>query len=132
MRHRVLCLLRRRLAPVLLLPVLAGCATAAPPTPNVPVSVKGQAIAPYALHEECVKLVPGDRLEYHFTAGAPLNFNIHYHEGKAVVLPVSRDGVGSDSGVFQPRVAQDYCLMWEAGATATTIDYHFVLRRGPR
>ena len=56
-------------------------------------TVKGHAIAPYALHEECMKLVPGDRLEYHFTAGAPLHFNVHYHEGKAVVLPVSRDGV---------------------------------------
>ena len=130
MNHPMLPTLRSISVAALLLPLLTGCATAAAPAPNVPVGVKGQAIAPYALHEECVKLVPGDRLEYHFTAGAPLHFNIHYHEGKAVVLPVSRDGVRTDSGVFQPKAAQDYCLMWEAGATATTIDYHFVLRRG--
>jgi len=122
--------LRSLLAVTLLLPIAAGCATAAAPMPDVPKSVKGHGIAPYALHEECMKLVPGDRLEYHFDAGAPLHFNIHYHEGKAVVLPISLDGVRSEGGVFQPAVAQDYCLMWEAGATGTTLDYRIVLRRG--
>jgi hypothetical protein len=124
--------LRSMLVLALLLPLATGCATGGTPVPDRPKSVKGHGIAPYALHEECMKLAPGDRLEYHFDAGAPLHFNIHYHEGKAVVMPISRDGVRSDGGVFQPRAAHDYCLMWEAGAAGTMLDYHIVLRRGSR
>ena len=108
----------------------AGCA--APPRiePGRPLQVEAHSLPPYQIHEECVALAPGDRLQYRFESTAPLAFNIHYHEGKAVVMPVTRARVSSDDGTFAPLVAQDYCLMWEAGAEGTTIDYTLRLTRG--
>ena len=73
------------------------------PVPNVPRTVKGHAIAPYALHEECMKArVPGDRLEYHFyRRRAAAISNIHYHEGKAVgACRFRRDGVRGKGGLL--------------------------------
>ena len=111
--------------------VLGACATAAI-EPDVPKSVERLGIAPYQAHEECVKLVPGDRLEYRFAAGAPLAFNIHYHEGQTVVMPLSRENTKEETGVYTPIVAHHYCLMWEAGPQATTLDYRIRLRRASR
>jgi hypothetical protein len=108
----------------------AGCA--APPRiePGHPLEVDAHPLPPYQIHEECVSLVPGDRLQYRFESKAPLAFNIHYHEGKAVVMPVTRERVSSDEGTFVPLAAHDYCLMWEAGVEGTTIAYTLRLTRG--
>jgi hypothetical protein len=111
---------------------LAGCASAPPADPDAPRVVTGYALGAYAAHEECRTLSPGDRLDYRFTSTVPLAFNIHYHEGSAVLMPISREGVTADSGIFQPVVRQDFCLMWEAGATPATLEYRVsVRRRGP-
>jgi hypothetical protein len=108
----------------------AGCATPAALDVGKPLEVSGHPLPPYQIHEECMTLVPGDRLQYRFQSRAALAFNIHYHEGKAVVMPVTRERVSADQGTFAPLVAQDYCLMWEAGAEGTTIDYSLRLSRG--
>lgn len=97
-----------------------------------PKQVTGLALTPYAVHEECAKLAPGDRLDYAFTADGPVNFNLHYHDGAAIVEPISRDGVNEDAGVFAPIIAQDYCLMWEAGRAPASLDYRISIRRAPR
>ncbi len=47
-----------------------------------------------------------------FDADGPLNFNIHYHEGKDVRYPERRDALVSGSGRLQVALAQDYCWMW--------------------
>ena len=109
---------------------LAGCAATI--VPGKVREVKAHPLPPYQMHEECAKLQPGDRLEYSFTANAPLDFNIHYHEGKAVVMPLSRDKVKADSGEFKVLIAQEYCLMWEAGAGGTPLDYRVRLIRGAK
>jgi hypothetical protein len=109
---------------------LAGCATPPRIEPGRPLAVDSWPLPPYESHEECVALAPGDRLQYRFESTAPLAFNIHYHEGKAVVMPVTRERVSADEGTFAPLVAQDYCLMWEAGAQGTTIAYTLHLTRG--
>jgi len=114
---------------VLALP-LAACAAQPAIVPGKPLVVKAHPLPPYQIHEECVKLARGDRLEYTFSAEAPLKFNIHYHEGKAVVMPVTRDNVNADGGEFTALTAQEYCLMWEAGAKGTPLDYTVRLRRG--
>jgi hypothetical protein len=112
---------------------LALTACAAPTIrEGAPLVVTDRVIAPHDSHETCVKLVPGDRLDYQFKAKSPVAFNIHYHEGKVIVMPISRDGTTSDAGIFVPRYAQEYCLMWEAGPDGTFLDYRVTLNRGPR
>jgi hypothetical protein len=77
-------------------------------------------------------MVPGDRLDYRFEAQRPVAFNIHYHEGKAVVMPLSIDNATKESGTFRPLVPQDYCMMWEAGREGAILDYWVALVRGSR
>jgi hypothetical protein len=100
--------------------------------PGTPREVTGQRINPFELHEECVHLTPGDRIVYRFEAQRPVAFNIHYHEGKTVIMPVSRDDVTNDDGTFRPLVAHEYCLMWEAGREGAILDYRILLNRGQR
>jgi hypothetical protein len=102
---------------------VAGCA-ATPASPDAPREVHALGLAPYASHEECRRLVAGDRLDYRFTSTAPLAFNIHYKDGNAVVAPITRDAVTADSGIYQPLAPEQYCLAWEAGAEAASLDYH--------
>ena len=109
---------------------LAACAAQPSIVPGGVHEVTAHPLPPYQIHEECVNLLPGDRLEYSFKASAPLHFNIHYHEGNAVIMPVTRDKVQVDSGRFEVIVAQEYCLMWEAGAAGTPLDYTVRLIRG--
>jgi hypothetical protein len=85
---------------------------------------------PYAMREECFSLEPSDRIAYHFSSTTPVAFNIHYHDGNAVVEPVSRERAKEDSGELVADRAQTYCMMWEAGAESALIDYG--IRRLPR
>jgi hypothetical protein len=109
---------------------LAACAAQPTIVPGKVREVKAHPLPAYQMHEECANLLPGDRLEYSFDAEAPLHFNIHYHEGKAVIMPLTRDNVKSDRGEFRVLLAQEYCLMWEAGRTGTPLDYRVRLIRG--
>jgi hypothetical protein len=120
-----------RIFTVLFAMTLPACA-GEPVRPGAPKVVMGQIIAPFALHEECMQLLPGDRLDYAFKSQMPLAFNIHYHEGKVVIMPISRENATEDIGIFRPHFAQDYCLMWEAGALGAIVDYRVALTRTAR
>jgi len=100
----------------------AGCATQ-PQRLDVPKIVSGLDLAPYALHEECFALVTGDRVGYRFNARYPVAFNVHFHEGNAVILPVDVKSTVEESGDFTADREQVYCLMWEAGAQGSALDY---------
>ena len=106
----------------------AACASA-PAGPDAPKKVAAQNIAPYAQHEECLPLAPGDRLDYRFTSSSPVAFNIHYHERNSTIMPVVREGVTADSGIFQPSARQEFCLMWEAGGVPVLVSYRIAVRR---
>lgn len=108
---------------------LAACAAQPTIVPGKPLAVKARALPPYQFIEECGKLQAGDRIAYEWEAQAPLKFNIHYHEGKAVIMPVTRDDAKADRAEFKALVAHDYCLMWEAGAQGTLLDYRVRLIR---
>ncbi|HSV17414.1 MAG TPA: hypothetical protein VLR71_03325 [Casimicrobiaceae bacterium] len=108
--------------------LVAGCASG-PANPDAPLEVNGQNIAPYASVEECRTLAPGDRLDYRFTSTSPVAFNIHYRESNAVIMPIVREGVVADSGIFQPIVAQRFCVAWEAGAVPVAVSYRIAVRR---
>lgn len=110
--------------------VLTGCATPEllPWQPRV---VDRLVIAPYASHEACASLASGDRLDYRFGSSAPLDFDIRYRDGIAVVAPLVREESKGDSGTFEAHTPQRYCLTWQAGAAGAVIDYRMMLRRGP-
>jgi hypothetical protein len=87
-------------------------------------------LAPFATHEDCVDLVPGDRLDYRFESNAPVKFNISYRDSDMIVQPITRDDILADAGVFAPRIKSRYCLNWEARASGALVDYHAAVRRG--
>lgn len=99
-----------------------ACATA-PDRLEAPKVVTGIDIAPYGVYEECVLLQAGQRIGYLFRAAAPVAFNIHFHDGTAVIEPVSAASTQGESGEFSADRDQTYCLMWEAGAAGSVIEY---------
>ena len=101
---------------------LAGCAED-PYRLDAPRSGAGVELAPYAIHEECAALAPGNRIDYYFTSTAPVAFNLRYHDGNAVIMPIVRERVTEDSGAFTADRKQVYCLTWEAGAQPTLLYY---------
>jgi len=63
--------------------------------------------------EPCLKLAAGERLEFSFSAAAPLDFNIHYHTSdNRVYFPVQGKSISSREGVYIAPATRDYCLMW--------------------
>ena len=105
---------------------VAACTTLHDPrTPKV---VEGRSLAPYAVHQECVRLADGDRLDYRFVATEPVRFAIQYREGVAVLEPIVRDTTNEDAGIYPVRESRAYCLVWEAGASGALLDYRFVAR----
>jgi hypothetical protein len=119
--------MRGRAIPAGIVFVLSACAT--PDAGDLPKIVQGQPLPSYQIHEECLALKPGERVLFRFESTEPVDFNIHYHEGKIVVMPLTRDKSTGDAGVFATPVAQDYCLMWEAGRAGALLDYRIRLRR---
>ena len=69
-------------------------------------------VAPGKFAEVCGKLARADSVAWRFDASGPLNFNIHYHEGKDVRYPERRDALAGASGRLQVALDQDYCWMW--------------------
>ena len=101
---------------------LTACATA-PDRLEVPKVVVGLEISPYGAYEECVELQIGQRIGYLFRSTAPLAFNIHFHDGNAVIEPVSSSSTQGESGELAADRDQIYCLMWEAGTGGGIVDY---------
>ncbi|HEX8011248.1 MAG TPA: hypothetical protein VF814_09970 [Casimicrobiaceae bacterium] len=99
-----------------------GCETA-PQRLEAPRSASGVELAPYAVHEECFRLAAGERIDFYFVSTAPVAFNLHYHEANAVILPIERNNATEASGDFTADRNEVHCLMWEAGAEATLLDY---------
>ncbi len=99
-----------------------ACATP-PDRLEVPKVVVGLDLSPYAVYEECVLLQAGERIGYLFRASSALAFNIHFHDGNAVIEPVSAASTQGESGEFNADRDQTYCLMWEAGADPSVLEY---------
>jgi hypothetical protein len=71
-----------------------------------------QVVAAGQFAEVCGPLKAGDGVQWSFDANQPLDFNIHFHEGKAVHYPARTDQARELKGVLKAEVAQDYCWMW--------------------
>jgi len=122
---------RRSVAAMIAPCCLAGCA-AAPVTADAPRVVTAMDMPPYEIREDCVRLAPGDRLDYTFDATEPVAFEIRYREGVAALSPIARGFVRGDSGVYLASLDREYCLVWEAGPAGALVDYRLRLRPATR
>lgn len=88
-------------------------------------------LAPRELLEVCGKLPRGGRVAWSFEAGAPLPFNIHVHEGKAVVYAARLERAAQAQGLQVFDAEPAHCWMWTNTATeAVTVSVD--LRQQPR
>lgn len=85
-------------------------------------------VAPGKFAEVCGKLARADSVAWRFEASGPLNFNIHYHEGKDVRYPERRDALAGASGLLQVALDQDYCWMW-TNKSGQAVDLNLLLTR---
>lgn len=85
-------------------------------------------VAPSKFAEVCGKLARADSVAWRFEASGPLNFNIHYHEGKDVRYPERRDALAGASGRLQVVLDQDYCWMW-TNKSGQAVDLNLLLTR---
>ena len=85
-------------------------------------------VAPGKFAEVCGKLARADSVAWRFEASGPLNFNIHYHEGKDVRYPERRDALAGASGRLQVALDQDYCWMW-TNKSGQAVDLNLLLMR---
>jgi hypothetical protein len=69
-------------------------------------------VAPAKFAEVCGKLPAGLKLRWDFAAGAPLDFNVHYHLGKEVLYAAKMSAVASAKDTLETKTEQDYCWMW--------------------
>jgi hypothetical protein len=80
------------------------------------------AVPPGKFAELCGKLAVGAKVQRQFDAPAPLNFNIHFHEGKDVRFPARQDGVKRLQGVLEVASPQGQCWTWtNKGAAAADL-----------
>ena len=77
------------------------------------------AAPPGKLVEYCGDLEAGDKVDWHFEASAPLDFNIHHHVGDAVHFAAKQAGVATAKGELDAPSDQDYCWMWTNKSNAT-------------
>lgn len=74
-------------------------------------------VAPGKFAEACGPLLREAAVQWRFSASRPLDFNIHYHEGKAVTYPVKRAASAGASGTLRVAVDKPYCWMWKNTTT---------------
>ena len=108
----------------------ASCASTSALVRDTPRVADKLVMTPYAAEEVCGDLAPGDRLDYRFAASEPVDFDLRYREGGAVVAPVVREHATRDSAIFEARIAERYCAHWQAGPAGALLDYRVEIR-GP-
>lgn len=82
------------------------------------------AVAPGKFAEACGALAAGSTVRWRFEAGAPLDFNIHYHVGKAVEYPAKQAAVAKAGGTLDAKRGEDYCWMWtNKGSAPATLSF---------
>ena len=68
--------------------------------------------------ELCGKLPAGLKVRWDFEASSALDFNVHYHEGKAVVFPAKLAATAAAQDTLRTLIEQDYCWMWSNKSAA--------------
>lgn len=62
--------------------------------------------------ELCGKLEAGLKIDWRYQSTQALDFNIHFHEGKEVVVPVKHKAKAELQEQFEVKQTQGYCWMW--------------------
>ncbi|MCW5631946.1 MAG: hypothetical protein KIT17_01285 [Rubrivivax sp.] len=62
--------------------------------------------------EVCGELDLGATIRWEFEASAPVDFNIHYHVGKAAEFPAKQAQVSAGQDTLRVAVQEHYCWMW--------------------
>lgn len=86
------------------------------------------AVAPGKFTEACGKLAAGVKVQWHFAASTPLDFNVHYHLGKDVVFPSKLSAVTTAKDTLATKSEEDYCWMW-SNQSASVATVKFMLQR---
>ena len=100
--------MKRLVMPLLGALLAAGLLSTAQAQTAKPVTIK-----PGKVFEKCMALVPPQKIEYRFESAAKINFNLHYHKGEQVYYPVKLDRTNGESGLYEAKAKETYCLMWE-------------------
>ena len=77
-----------------------------------------RSVAPGKFAEIFGRLAERQSVAWSFVWDKPMNFNIHYHEGKQVVFPAKQDGASQVEGLLKVSVGQDCCWMWTNKGTS--------------
>lgn len=78
-------------------------------------------VAPRRFAELCGQLERGSVVQWSFKSDRPLDFNVHFHEGRQIVYPSRQDGASTAEGRLDVAVAQDYCWMWTNAASEPAV-----------
>ena len=62
--------------------------------------------------EVCGKIPSGLIIDWSFTSSAPLESNVHFHEGKLVSYPAKHAAATSVQDRLVVNAEQEYCWMW--------------------
>ena len=85
-------------------------------------------IKPTKTYEKCMVLDSGQKLEYRFESTAKVNFNLHYFKGgDQVYYPVKLDRTVGESGLYEARAREKYCLFWE-NRTDADVELTYIYR----
>lgn len=104
---------------------LQGLAQGSSPSRSAVKSVTTTLVSSGA-YKECFSLSLQQKLRYWYRAEGAVDFNIQYVEGKDTRYPVKKDKAAIGSGTFQPKVAQDYCVVWTSIAKRpVTLTFEF-------
>ena len=117
----------------LLLPalVVTGADAATPAAKPVTTAATAPVTKPVVLkpgkpHEKCMVMDAGQKLEYRFEATAKINFNLHYDKGDAMYYPVKLDRTLGESGIYETKSREKYCLVWEnRGDADVEVNYSY-------
>ncbi|MFG6462433.1 hypothetical protein ACG04Q_12710 [Roseateles sp. DXS20W] len=125
-----------RAALALLCLAASGAAAAAAQVVDIAWTPEGRfthmaTLAPRELLEVCGKLHRGGRVAWSFEAGAPLPFNIHVHQGKAVVYPARLERATKAQGVQIFDAEPAHCWMW-TNTAAEAVKVSVELQQTPR
>ncbi|MBI3283871.1 MAG: hypothetical protein HYZ65_03340 [Burkholderiales bacterium] len=62
--------------------------------------------------EVCGRLPAGISVAWSFTSSAPVESNVHYHEGKQVTYPARHAAAVALQDKLELKLEQEYCWMW--------------------